>query len=198
MTSKQKGFGARRCGHLSGRCASCQRARPQRTQHIYLHTKSAPWISPKPHRGPGGPTPALPPVYIYSQPGWRGPSPQGQPTDVTASHGPGHPGGARVSPSGRRHVRPPLPYPRQAEWPKTRKECVTSCRNCVLGTQQSVSSASRHLPPSRCRGGRVVVVKVAAQFEITGPGRGFQVTFCVFTSCIFFKISTSAKYELPF
>lgn len=71
-----------------------------------------------------------PPTRAYSQPRRCGPSPQGQPTDSAAGHGPAHPGGATGSPSGRRLVRPPLPCPRRAE---NQSECIIFCCDCILG-----------------------------------------------------------------
>lgn len=141
-----------------------------------------------------------PPMSVYSQPGRRGPSPQGQPTDAAASHGPGRPGGARASPSGRRRVRPPRPCPRRAERPKTRESgspSVTFWESSAVSYSEQQRPAS--LTQQRKGGGWGSVGRwPLGSRSLDTPVWDFQVTFSFFTSWVFFKISTMAKYELSF
>lgn len=146
-----------------------------------------------------------PPMGVYSQPGRRGPSPQGQPTDVGASHGPGHPGGARASPSGRRRVRPPLPCPRRAERPKTR-ESVSPFVATAFWESSAVSYREEQRAASSTQQGKGGWWQSVGRWQLGSrrldhpphPVWGFQVTLSFFTSWVFFKISTMAKYELSF
>lgn len=95
------------------------------------HTKPLPCIFSSTPRGGTGPPVRLagatptPRACVYSPPRWHGPSPRGPPAGAAGGRGSEHPAGAMPSPSGRRLLRPPPPYPRRAERSKQQGESVT-------------------------------------------------------------------------